>query len=69
MGDNTIPPHYSRKMSKYESLIPVKEKGKEESLEKVREMTNRGSKESKSEKQVEGDNDLLWDHEGLEPHL
>ena len=31
-------------------------------------MTNGESKESKSEKQVEGDTDLSWDHEGLEPH-
>ena len=28
-----------------------------------------GQKGSKSEKQVEGDTDLSWDHEGLEPHL
>ena len=56
-------------MSRYEPPIPVKEKGKEEALEKVREMTNGGSKGSKSEKQVEGDTDLSWDHEGLEPHL
>ena len=32
-------------------------------------MTNGGSKGSKSEKQVEGDTVLSWDHEGLEPHL
>ena len=32
-------------------------------------MTNGGSKGSKSEKQMEGDTDLSWDHEGLEPHL
>ena len=69
VGDNTIPPHNSREMSRYEPPIPVKEKEKEEALEKVREMTNRGSKGSKSEKQVEGDTDLSWDHEGLEPHL
>ena len=69
VGDNTIPPHYSREMSRYEPPIPIKEKEKEEALEKVREMTNGGSKGSKSEKQVEGDTDLLWDHEGLEPHL
>ena len=55
-------------MSRYEPPIPVKEKEKEESLEKVREMTNEGSKGSKSEKQAEGDTDLSWDHEGLEPH-
>ena len=56
-------------MSRYEPPIPVKEKEKEEALEKVREMTNGGSKGSRSEKQVEGDTDLSWDHEGLEPHL
>ena len=69
MGDNTIPPHYSIEMSRYEPPIPIKEKEKKEVLEKVREMTNVGSKGSKSEKQVEGDTDLSWDHEGLEPHL
>ena len=68
VGDNTIPPYYSREMSRYEPPIPVKEKEKEEALEKVREMTNGRSKGSKSEKQVEGDTDLSWDHEGLEPH-
>ena len=69
VGDNTIPPHYFREMSRYEPPIPVKEKEKEEALEKVREMINGGSKGSKSEKQVEGDTDLSWDHEGLEPYL
>ena len=69
MGGNTIPPHYSREMSRYEPPIPVKEKEKEETLEKVREMTNGEPKGSKSEKQVEGDTELSWDHEGLEPHL
>ena len=69
VGDDTILPYYSREMSRYEPPIPVKEKEKEEALEKVREMTNGGSKGSKSENQVEGDTDLLWDHEGLEPHL
>ena len=37
-------------------------------MEKVREITNGGSKKSKSERPVEGDTDLSWDHEGLEPH-
>ena len=69
VGDNTIPPHYSREMSRYEPPIPVKEKEKQEALEKVKELTNGGSKGSKSEKQVEGDTDLSWDHEVLEPHL
>ena len=31
VGDNTIPPHYSREM-RYEPLIPVKENEKEEAL-------------------------------------
>ena len=31
-------------------------------------MTNGGSKGSKSEKQVEGETELSWDHEGLEPY-
>ena len=69
VGDNTIPPHCSREISRYEPPIPVKEKEKEEVLEKVREITNGGSKGSKSEKQVEGDTELSWDHESLEPHL
>ena len=46
VGANTIPPHYSREMSRYEPPIPVKENEKEEALEKVREMTNGGSKGS-----------------------
>ena len=66
-GD-TVPPYYSREVSRYEPSIPVQEKEKQEALEKVREITNGGSKESKSEKPVEGDTDLSWDHEGLEPH-
>ena len=68
IGGDTIPPYYSREMSRYEPPIPVREKEKQEALEKVRQITNGGSKESKSEKPVEGDTDLSWDHEGLEPH-
>ena len=68
IGCDTIPPYYSRKISRYEPPIPVKEKEKQEVLEKVREITNGGSKESKSEKPIEGDTDLSWDNEGLEPH-
>ena len=55
-------------MSRYEPPIPIKEKEKEEALEKVRKMTNGGTKGSKSEKQGEGNTDLSWDHEGLEPY-
>ena len=68
IGGDTILPHYSREISRYKPPIPVKEKEKQEALEKVREIINGGSKESKSEKPVEGDTDLSWDHEGLEPH-
>ena len=48
--------------------MPVQEKEKPEALEKVGEITNGGSKGSKSEKPVEGNTDLTWVHEGLEPH-
>ena len=65
---NTIPPYYSREISRYEPPIPVQEKEKQEALERVKEITNGESKGSKSEKSVEGDTDLSWDHEGLEPH-
>ena len=68
IGKNTLPPHYSREISRYEPPLPVKEREQEEVLEKVREMTNRGSKGSKSEKQAEGETELSWDHEGLEPY-
>ena len=51
VGDNTIPPHYSGEVSRYEPPILVKGKESEEAIEKVREMTNGVSKGSKSEKQ------------------
>ena len=54
IGGNTIPPCYSREVSRYEPPIPVQEKEKQEALEKVKEITNGGSKGSKSEKPVEG---------------
>ena len=66
IGENTIPPQYSREMSRYEPPIPVKEK--EDLLEKVREITSGESKGSKDEKQAEGETGLSWDHEGLEPY-
>ena len=68
IGKNTTPPHYSWEMSRYEPPLPVKKREQEEVLEKVREMTNGGSKGSKSEKQAEGETELSWDHEGLEPY-
>ena len=68
IGENTIPLQYSREISRYEPPIPVKEKEKEDLLEKVREITSGESKGSKDEKQAEGETDLSWDHEGLEPY-
>ena len=68
IGEDTIPPQYARKMSRYEPPIPVKEKEKEDLLEKVREITNGESKGSKDEKQAEGETELSWDHEGLQPY-
>ena len=47
IGENTIPPQYSREMSRYEPSIPVKEKEKENLLEKVREITSGNQKEVK----------------------
>ena len=44
IGENTIPPQYSREISRYEPSIPVKEKEKEDLLEKVREITSGGSR-------------------------
>ena len=67
IGENTLPPYYSREMSRYEPPNPIKQKDREDLLEKVREMTSEGSKGSKGEKWVEGDTDLSWDHEGLGP--
>ena len=68
IGEDTIPPQYSREMSRYQPPIPVKEKEKEDLIEKVREITNGESKGSKDEKQAEGETELSWDHEGLEPY-
>ena len=68
IGGNTIPPQYSREISRYEPPIPVKEKEKEDLLEKVRNITSGESKGSKDEKQAEGETELSWDHEGLEPY-
>ena len=67
IGENTLSPYYSREMGRYEPPNPIKQKEREDLLEKVREMTSEGSKGSKGEKLVEGDTDLFWDHEGLGP--
>ena len=68
MGKNTIPPQYSREIIRYEPPLPVKEKEKKDLLEKVREITSGESKGSKDDKQAEGETELSWDHEGLEPY-
>ena len=68
IGENTIPPQYSREISKYEPPIPVKEREKEDLLQKVREIASGESKGSKDDKQAEGETELSWDHEGLEPY-
>ena len=67
IGENTLPPYYSREMSRYEPPNPIKQKESEDLLEKVREMTSEESKGGKGEKLVEVDTDLSWDHEGLRP--
>ena len=67
IGKNTLPPHYSREISRYEPPKSVKNKEREELIEKVKEMTNEGMKGDKREKSVEVDTDLSWDHEGLKP--
>ena len=67
IGENTLPPYYSREMSRYKPPNPIKQKERKDLLEKVREMTGEESKGSKGEKLVEVDTDLSWDHEGLGP--
>ena len=67
IGENTLPPYYSREMSRYEPSNPIKQRKREDLLEKVREMTSEESKEGKGEKLAEVDTDLSWDHEGLRP--
>ena len=67
IGENTLPPYYSREMSRYEPPNRIKQKEREDLLEKVREMTSEESKGSKRKKLVEVDTHLSWDHEGLGP--
>ena len=67
IGKNTLPPHYSREISRYEPPKPVKQREREELIEKVKEMTSEEIKGGKREKSVEVDTDLSWDHEGLKP--
>ena len=40
IGKNTLPPHYSREISRYEPPKPVKQREREELIEKVKEMTS-----------------------------
>ena len=67
IGKNTLPPYYSREMSRYEPPNPIKQKEREDLIEKVKEMTSEETKGGKREKSVEVDTDLSWDHEGLKP--
>ena len=67
IGENTLLPYYSQEMSRYEPPNPIKQKEREDLLEKVREMTSEESKGGKGEKLVEVDTDLSWDHKGLRP--
>ena len=54
-------------MSRYEPPDPIKQKEREDLIEKVKEITSEESKGGKREKSVEVDTDLSWDHEGLKP--
>ena len=67
IGENTLPPYYSREMSRYEPPNPIKQKEREDLIEKVKEITSQESKGGKREKLVEVDTDLSWDHEALKP--
>ena len=67
IGENTLPPYYSREISRYEPPNPIKQKERKDLIEKVKEMTSEESKEGKRENSVEVDTDLSWDHEGLKP--
>ena len=67
IGKNTLPPHYSREISRYEPPKPVKKKEREDLIKKVKEMTGEEIKGGRREESVEVDTDLSWDHEGLKP--
>ena len=66
-GENTLPPYYSREMSRYEPPNSIKQKERKDLIEKVKEITGEESKGGEREKSVEVDTDLSWDHEGLKP--
>ena len=67
IGENTLPPYYSREISRYEPPNPIKQKERKDLIGKVKEMTSEESKGGKRENLVEVDTDLSWDHEGLKP--
>ena len=67
IGENTLPPRYSREMSRYEPPNPIKQKEKQDLIQKVKEITGEESRGGDREKSVEVDTDLSWDHEGLKP--
>ena len=67
IGENTLPPYYSREISRYEPSNPIKQKEREDLIEKVKKITSEESKGDKREKSVEVDTDLSWDHEALKP--
>ena len=69
IGENTLPPYYSREMSRYEPPDPIKQIEREDLIEKVKEMTSEESKGGKRERSVEVNSNLSWDHEGLSPLL
>ena len=54
-------------MSRYEPPDPIKQKEREDLIEKVKEMTSEESKGGKRERSMEMDSNLSWDHEGLSP--
>ena len=47
IGENTLLPHYSREISRYEPPNPIKQKERKDLIEKVKEMTSEESKEVK----------------------
>ena len=67
IGKNTLPPYYSREISRYEPPNLIKQKEREDLIEKVKEITSEESKGGKRERLVEVDTELSWDHEGLKP--
>ena len=44
IGENTLPPYYSREMSRYGPPNPIKQNEREDLIEKVKEITSEESK-------------------------